>query len=93
MIWESEQTVPWEIATALPAMPVGSQGDTESPPGIGDSTELFASQTASSYFEIEVTPIRVSLFERSGDGKTAALLRLLRRYGLRLEEIVSSPCG
>jgi hypothetical protein len=46
-----------------------------------------------SYMEIEITPLRVSVFERTGDGKTAALLEALSRYGLRLEERVSSPCG
>ncbi|HHX29423.1 MAG: hypothetical protein ACOX5Q_04325 [Bacillota bacterium] len=46
-----------------------------------------------SYLEIEITPLRVSVFERSGDGKTAELLEALSRYGLRLEARVSSPCG
>jgi hypothetical protein len=46
-----------------------------------------------SYIEVEISPLRISVYERSGDGQTAALLRLLRHYGLRLEERVSSPCG
>lgn len=47
----------------------------------------------SSYIDVEVTPDGLNLFERQGDGKTEALVRLLNRYGLRLSPRVSSPCG
>lgn|GEM_PF-1481279 len=46
-----------------------------------------------SYLEIEITPLRMSIFERSGDRQTAALLEALARLGLKLRERVSSPCG
>lgn len=48
---------------------------------------------ARSYFDVELTRGGLNLFERQGDGKTAALLEALKRYGLHLSERVSSPCG
>ena len=50
-------------------------------------------QKDASYVEIEISRGRLNLFERQGDGKTAALIEALARYGLRLAERVSSPCG
>lgn len=50
-------------------------------------------QAAGSYIDIELTRDGLNVFERQGDGKTAALVELLKRYGMRLTPRVSSPCG
>lgn len=59
----------------------------------GEEAGASGASAPPSYIEVEVSPLGLSVFERSGDGKTAALLQLLAKYGLRLEEKVSSPCG
>ena len=48
---------------------------------------------AHSYVDVELTRDGMNLFERQGDGQTAALVNALRRYGLHLTPRVSSPCG
>lgn len=46
-----------------------------------------------SYVEVEIQGNIVNLFERQGDGMSAAIVAALSAYGLRLKPRVSSPCG
>jgi len=49
--------------------------------------------SSQSYLDIELTQGGLNVFERQGDGKTAALIEAVKRYGLHLSARVSSPCG
>ncbi len=46
-----------------------------------------------SYFEFEIGPGIVNIYERMGDGVTDLLVESLRKLGLQLCVRVSSPCG
>jgi len=73
--------------------PRGTQGEPRLPGGLSAAQAGRHLAGHRSYVEIEITPSGTSIFERSGEGQTGALVELLSRYGLKLREKVSSPCG